>query len=332
MRVCLLSKFGESSNLLYGGTRLGLEANDIQYIDININRERHENPPHWISIPQISPQHPKPEDKLILEKIKSFKPDLILLIQYGGIPFLIDNAEQIKSILGKHGKTAFWFVDLAKQINENPILGKNIDIMFLSNAGQLEEYKKKWQIKDIFFMPQGCYVIDTFSQTKSYKYNVVFLGRRQQNDLRYAKRNKILNAFKNKTGLTEFTETIDLETTMKLYQESKIILGSSWRNDIECYSSDRIFNVLGAGGFYLCSYFPGIEKMFRNRDHLVWFKTTEEGIQLAEYYLIHDKEREKIAYNGYELVKNKHTYQDRLKNIIDIVQNNIHQFSGFLTL
>ncbi len=332
MRVCLLSKYGESSNLLYAGTRLGLERNNIPFIDIIIDRERNENPPHWVSIPPLSPQPSKPQDKTIMDTIQAFRPDHILLLQYGGIPFLVDNAKEIRELLGPQGKTVFWYVDLAQEINDNPVLGACINLMLLSNTGQLAEYKRKWHIKQTVFMPQGCYTSEAFPQHKLYNHQVVFLGRRQRNDQRYEQRNAILDAFKQNIGLDEFENTIDIADTISLYQKSKIVLGSSWRNDIELYSSDRIFNVLGAGGFYLCSYFPGIEKMFINRKHLVWFKTAEEGIQLTRHYLIHDKEREKIAYNGYELVKNNHTYKDRVKNIVDIIQNNTRQFSGFLKL
>ncbi len=330
MRVCLLSKFSQSSNLLYSGSRLGLEQNNIEYLDIDISVDRHEETPHWISIPFISPKTPKDEDAKIISKISQFKPDCILLLQYAGIPFLIDNGEKIRKILDVKGSVGFWFVDLAEQIYENKVLGKYIDFLFLSNAGQLEKYKEKWNLRNALFMPQGCYLTNTFSTNKLFKHNVVFLGRRQRQDIRYNDRNALLDAFQKTLGLTELSQTVNLQETINLYQESKIILGSSWRNDIRLYSSDRIFNVLGAGGFYLCSYFPGIEVLFENHKHLVWFKTHEEGLKLAKHYLQNNEEREKIAYNGYMLVKEKHTYKERMRDILDILSNKTYQFSGYL--
>lgn len=330
MHVCLLSKFGQSSNLLYSGTRLGLEQNNIEYLDIDISLERHEESPHWISIPTLIPKTPKKEDGEIITKITQFKPDVLLLLQYAGIPFLIDNGEKIKEIIGTNGKIGFWFVDLADEIHENAILGEYISHLFLSNNGQLVEYKNKWKLEHACFMPQGCYLSDEFKINKIFKQDIVFLGRRQREDIRYNERNLLLDSFKKTVGLTEFDQTINLNETIELYKETKIILGSSWRNDIDLYSSDRIFNVLGAGGFYLCSYFPGIERLFENHRHLVWFKTQEEGLELARYYLSHNDKREKIAYNGYMLVKEKHTYKERVKNIFDIFSKKTDQFSGYV--
>ncbi len=330
MRVCLFSKFGQSSNLLYSGTREGLDENKIEYIDINVSKERNRQSPHWISIPSLTPTHQKSEDTAILQKISDFKPHVILLLQYDGIAFLVDNGKIVRSIIGMKGIIAFWYVDLAQTIDENRVLGTYIDYLFLSNEGQLEEYETKWGIKNAVFMPQGCFVTHTFKAKRQYKNDVVFLGRRQQQDPRYHERNVLLDSFRDSVGLTEFDNEVNLQNTIALYQESKIVLGSSWRNDIRLYSSDRIFNVLGAGGFYLCSYFPGIETLFHNHKHLVWFKTSEEGLKFAKYYLQNNEEREKIAYNGYMLVKEKHTYKERIRNILDVFSNKTYQFFGYV--
>ncbi len=330
MRVCLFSKYGESSNLLYSGARWGLEKNNIPYIDINIDKVRNTKPPFWISIPQLTPKTPHPQDKVILKKIQLFRPDLILFLQYNALQFLVDNGNELKATLKSGGKIGFWYVDLAPEINENFLLGKYIDILFLSNAGQLKEYQKKWNLKQVVFMPQGCFLSNTFPTVKKYSYEIVFIGRRQSSDPRYKERNTLLDVFKVKIGLKEFDKFLELNQIISVYQQSKIVLGTSWRNDVELYSSDRIFNVLGAGGFYLCSYFPGIEKLFKNHLHLVWFKTAEEGIRLASYYLNHNRKREKIAYRGYMLAKGKHTYEKRIKNITDIIKNKVNDFKGFL--
>jgi len=330
MRVCLFSKYGKSSNLLYEGVRKGLKAYRFPYLDININLERNEQTPHWISIPTLTKKNQKLNDKKILEKIARFKPNLILLLQYSGLSFLFDNGESLRKILGKKGKIAFWLVDLAEKVCENKSLGSYIDYFFLSNSGQIKEYQSLWGIKNIYFMPQGCFLAQKFPSPKKRKYNLGFLGRRQENDHRYKERNLILDSFKDKFGLYESDKTLNIKETLDFYQKCKIVIGSSWRNDFYLYSSDRIFNVLGSGSFYLCSYFPGIEKLFSNHFHLVWFKTIEEGLNLAEFYLKNDDEREKIAYNGYMLVKEKHTYENRIKNIVNIIEGKSSSFYGYL--
>lgn len=330
MRICLFSKYGKSSNLLYSGARKGLEENKITYIDINVNLERNEPSPYWTSIPTLIRNKTKKEDQKILEKISNFKPDFIILLQYNSLQFVLDNGERLREILNKKAKIAFWLVDLALDINANKNLGQYIDYFFLSNQGQLEEYKAKWAIKNAYFMPQGCFATDSLKKIARKKYLLGFLGRRQTNDPRYEERNLILDSFKDKFGLQESYKIVDAKRSADFYQKCKIIIGVSWKNDVNLYSSDRIFNVLAGRGFYLCSYFPGIEKLFRNHQHLVWFTSIKEGLELAKHYLRENLKREKIAYNGYLLVKVKHTYKMRLANIIDIVQNKSNGFEGFL--
>ena len=330
MRICLFSKYGTSSNLLYEGVRQGFKSYHLPYLDININLERNEQAPHWISIPTLTQKNPKPNDKKILEKIARFKPDLILLLQYSGLPFLFDNGENLRKILREKGKIAFWLVDLAEKIYENKRLGSYIDYFFLSNAGQIKNYQNLWGVKNIYFMPQGCFFAKKFPSPQKRKYHLGFLGRRQKDDPRYKERNFILDSFKDKFGLYESDKTLNIKEIINFYQKCQIIIGSSWRNDVYLYSSDRIFNVLGSGSFYLCSYFPGIEKLFENHFHLVWFKTIEEGLKLADFYLKNDNKREKIAYNGYMLVKEKHSYKKRIKNIKDIIEGKSLSFYGYL--
>lgn len=329
MRICLFSKYGQSSNLLYSGARKGLEDNKIAYIDIDVNLERNEPSPYWTSIPTLSRNKTKKVDQKILEKIGKFKPDIIILLQYDSLQFVLDNGERLREILKKKGRIAFWLVDLALKINANKDLGQYIDCLFLSNKDQLEEYKNKWGIKNAYFMPQGCFATDSSKKIARKKYLLGFLGRRQRNDPRYKERNLILDSFKDKFGLRESNKVLSVKDAADFYQECKIIIGASWKNNVYLYSSDRIFNVLGSRGFYLCSYFSGIEKLFRNHQHLVWFTSIQEGLELAKHYLEENLKREKISYSGYMLAKAKHTYKRRLANIINILQNKSRRFEGF---
>jgi len=330
MRICLLSKYGNSSNLLYEGTRFGLDKNNITYLDINIENERGIEKLHWTSIPTLSPNKPLPADITILQKIADFQPDIILILQYAGLPFLMDNGEKMRSILGEKGKICFWLVDLEEIIYHNENLGRFIDHIFLSNSEQIQEYQQKWGVQKIFFMPQGAYVAKNFPNNLI-KFDIGFLGRRQREDPRYNNRNQILDRFQETFGLEERDSVMDLDQTILFFQQNKINIGLSWKNDVYLYSSDRIFNVLAAGGFYLCAYFPGIEKIFTNHTHLVWFHTAEEGVQLAKFYLNNELKRQQICENGFNLIKQKHTYTERVMNIINIVEEKTSVFNGFLS-
>lgn len=70
-----------------------------------------------------------------------------------------------------------------------------------------------------------------------------------------------------------------------------------WRGESPymCTSSDRIFPAMASQLCYLTSPFGGIETLFENEKHLLWYNTTEEALALAKKYIADDKAREKIA-------------------------------------
>ena len=54
----------------------------------------------------------------------------------------------------------------------------------------------------------------------------------------------------------------------------------STRASVERYFSNRTFLTLAAGGFHLTHYVPGLETMFENHRHLVWYRSDEECLEL----------------------------------------------------
>lgn len=105
----------------------------------------------------------------------------------------------------------------------------------------------------------------------------------------------------------------------KVCATSRIVLGFNQTNDAYLYFSNRFFLTLACRGFHLVHYVPGMEKVFENGRHLVWFHSPEECVELARHYLARDDERERIARQGYELVMRRHRYEDRIAEILAIL-------------
>jgi spore maturation protein CgeB len=57
-----------------------------------------------------------------------------------------------------------------------------------------------------------------------------------------------------------------------------------------------------------------MEDDFENKKHLCWFHTIEEGLELIDYYLKHDEEREKIAWEGWRHACKHFTFRERLRD------------------
>lgn len=106
------------------------------------------------------------------------------------------------------------------------------------------------------------------------------------------------------------------ENVAQKFSESKIVFNISMTDDINM----RTFEAMGTGSFLLTNWIPTIEELFEDGKHLVLYRSLDEMIDKAKYYLAHDDEREKIAQAGYEEVLKNHTIQKR----VDVI------FSEFL--
>jgi O-antigen biosynthesis protein len=99
--------------------------------------------------------------------------------------------------------------------------------------------------------------------------------------------------------------------------KSKIVLNNAMKGDLNM----RVFEALGSGSFLLTEYVPHIEDVFQDGVHLSWYKSLDEAVEKAKYYLAHDAERERIAQAGFEEVMKKHTIDHRVKRILESVES-----------
>jgi len=107
-----------------------------------------------------------------------------------------------------------------------------------------------------------------------------------------------------------------MEETLHAYSNVKFVLGVHSVVDSTTMQSMRTFEVLGCGGFFLTSRTKAIESMFVNHKHLVASSSVEETYELINYYLYNEDKRKKIALEGQKLVYEKHTYEQRARDII----------------
>ncbi len=102
-----------------------------------------------------------------------------------------------------------------------------------------------------------------------------------------------------------------------IFRNSKINLNITVRG-IRTGIPLRIWDVLGCGGFMLTNYQAEIPEYFTIGEDLDVFYDANDLCEKVEYYLSHEKERKEIAQNGYEKVANSHTYQERMKQMLEI--------------
>jgi len=218
-------------------------------------------------------------------------------------------------------------------------LGKQADIMYLTNRGEVPQYHDLEV--NAKFITGGC---DPTAHRmverpeRLYQSDVAFIGRpntpeRAECIQVLAKRFdlKLWGSGWEKYGLSVAATDVYASEYRKICAGAKIILGWNIDPTIDLYFSNRTWYTLGCGGFLLTAYTPSLEELFGRGKELDWFETVEECCDKIEYYLRHNEERKKIARAGYQLANNEYSYDRMVEKIIcDIRQEVLGRPSGTL--
>lgn len=128
---------------------------------------------------------------------------------------------------------------------------------------------------------------------------------------------------------TDFLENVNVHTGVdyytvmnKIFYLSKINLNITLPS-IETGVPQRIFDIMGCGGFVLTNYQEELEELFVIGKEIEVFRTMDELKEKCAYYLTHEKERLTIAINGYKKVRDSFSYPHQLEKMISIMQEDL---------
>jgi glycosyltransferase involved in cell wall biosynthesis len=107
---------------------------------------------------------------------------------------------------------------------------------------------------------------------------------------------------------------------VKICRASDIVLGLNTINTIPLYFSNRVFLTLACGGFLLTHYVPRMQEMFTNHEHLVWFHSDDECLELMAHYLARPKERARIAAAGKQWTRAKYRMETQIEKLLRVVE------------
>ncbi len=87
---------------------------------------------------------------------------------------------------------------------------------------------------------------------------------------------------------------------------------------VQCVTAPnpRVYDVLASGGFLMTTDAPGLADEFEPGKDFVVFRTPEELVDLANYYLEHPKKREEIAMHGRRSALASCGYHDRMQHFL----------------
>lgn len=107
----------------------------------------------------------------------------------------------------------------------------------------------------------------------------------------------------------------------KIFRLSKINLNMTAKS-IKTALPLRIWDILACGGFLLTNYQSEIPEYFEIGKDLETYASEEELLEKCQYYLSHEEDRVQIAENGYQKVKQFHSLELRLGEMLQLLTNN----------
>lgn len=83
-------------------------------------------------------------------------------------------------------------------------------------------------------------------------------------------------------------------------------------------ANPKVYEISGAGAYQICDINPYLEKIYPNNE-ISFYKDEKELIDTIHNVLKNDMW--KYSEAAYEIVHNNHTYENRIKYVLEIINN-----------
>lgn len=285
-----------------GLLRLGHDVQRFSYRNILTQF----NPFSGIHFRRFMPRFVKKRaDNIFVGQIKPYHPDIVLILS---MKYL--TPQTVLAARRAAPNAVFIGRDEDPFPERNPTrlaIAKETDIVITTSAGRFLKTYKDAGVPRCAFIPNVCDpdIQCRYDVEDKWKTDIIFTGKAEHQRLGYRNQRYDLirrlaqmpNASVYGTFGTPRVEGIDY-----FYAISGAKLGLSINivNDVRLYHSDRLINYLSCGTFTLAKRIPDTDLLFEDGVHLRYFDTIEEFFELADRYLKHEDEREKIAKTGAE--------------------------------
>lgn len=281
----------------------------------------------------------------LIEAVDRFSPDVVLALRLTKIL-----PEAIRELRARGVRTFFWYVDCDDP--EPPAwirpLVREVDAFAVTARGMLPKYQAlggapvHWLVEGVYLPAHPRRKPGSIRVPSLYQSDIAFVG-----NLYYPSRDKdlaierqlLLKKIQSRHSLIVWGPQGDPlarqkwganypviewpayhEELVKICNGAKIVLGVNRINTVDRYFSNRTFLTLASGGFHLTRYVPGLEEMFTNHKHLVWFRTHEECLELIAHYLPKTAARRKIARAGQDWTRARYGMKRQYRRLLEIVK------------
>ncbi len=215
----------------------------------------------------------------------------------------------------------------------------SIDLVLTVAEGQIQEFEDAG-VKRAAYLADSCEPSAHFHLNEvadEWIAEVVFIGKRPAASI-YDERTdfirkvnerfdlKIYGSGWEALGIPPARASVGPDGYRRVCSGAKIVLGRDWNTGVRWYFSNRTWFTLGCRGFLLTNYVPGLEDIFENHDQLVWYRSTEECLELIHHYLERPDERRRISESGHAYVLAHRTFDHWVRDLESILDGETPAF------
>jgi spore maturation protein CgeB len=260
-----------------------------------------------------------------LRAVRRFEPDFVLVHASDASP------QTLLELAAEHRCVLFtpdcWDSPLRGERLAN---ARRVDLVLTVAKGQVPELLAAG-VRRAAWLPEACDPTvhhPVMRAGVAWRSQVAYIGKRHADSPRYAARAELVRAVCERFETRLYGEgweaighpparrSVGVAAYRRICAGADVVLGRDWTDACEGYFSNRTWFTLGCGGFLVTNHVPGLEAIFENHRHLVWYASEAECLDLIAHYLAHPDERRRIAAAGREYAHSHRTYDHFARELL----------------
>ena len=267
----------------------------------------------------------KKTDSLLVEQVRQYHPDIVFILS---MKYL--DAKTVIALRHVAPDAVFIGRDDDPFPDKNPArisIAKETDIVITTSGGTFLKAYKDANVPRCAFIPNMCDpdIQHEYDVEKKWKTDIIFTGKAEHTRLnRNSERYKLVKKLSEMPSAKLYgcfgNPRAEGMETFYAISGAKVALSINIANDVRLYHSDRLINYISCGTFTLAKRVPDSDLLFEDGVRVKYFDSVDEFFELADWYLKHDQQREKIARAGMERAHAEFNCERIAKDTLDLIE------------